>query len=177
MPLLDTTQKKNVGAFTKANEKYFKGDYKGAKAAFEELLTVEDLNTTIADRCRSFIASCDTKLDDSEAKLETADEFYLHGLYCHNNADYDQAEKHFATAIKMSADNDVYQFSLACTYAAQGDRNLAVETLEKAMSINEDNKVYARNSAEFQKLAEVHEDVAELIKEEEKEIEESDILG
>jgi tetratricopeptide (TPR) repeat protein len=80
----------------------------------------------------------------------------------HNRGNYDGAISYFRQSLDKNKNADYVYYSLAASQALKNDVNAAVESLRKAIELNEDNRVYAKNDPDFDPLH-THKDFTDLV--------------
>ena len=59
---------------------------------------------------------------------------------------------HFRQSLEKNKNADYVYYSLAASQALKNDVNAAVDSLRRAIELNEDNRVYAKNDPDFDPL-------------------------
>lgn len=149
--------------FETAHKNFWKGQHAEAMSAFEKLRSNDILQDRIADRINSYIEACKLRLKIDEIEPKSAEELYLAGIINLNNGNVEESITYLKQALAKDKDNESYTFSLACAYAFTENVSEVISLLTKAIEINEDNKVFARNNHEIAEMALENEDLAALI--------------
>lgn len=145
-------EQKLIKLFETAIKHFWKKDYEKALAGFEKIRDGAPIDLTFLDRVNTHIAACERKLQGDSFKPKSADEHFLTGVVKLNNGETDKSVKHLNHAVNNDRKNDIWLFSLACAYAQNGQDEEAFSILEKAIKINKDNRIYARNAPDFNNL-------------------------
>lgn len=148
--------------FEKGIELLFRKDFKKAHAEFISLCQSFPSETEIIARARSYIQICERE-EAAKKKIDsTADQQYTLGVLEHNKGNYDEAIAYYLQSLKNNPDVDYIYYSIAASQAMKGDFPGLMENLKKAILLNEDSRIYARNDADFSAF-EQREEFAELI--------------
>lgn len=133
----------------KAIEQIHRKDFKRARNELKTLLHAFPQETEILARARSYILICDRE-ESVQRKTETsAEQLYALGVMEHNNANYDEAIDYYLQSLKRHPDLDYIYYSIAASQAMKGDLDESMKNLRKAIELNEDSRIYARNDHDF----------------------------
>ena len=133
----------------KAIELVHKKDFKKAKNELKTLLHSFPQETEILARARSYILICDRE-ESTQKKTETsAEQLYALGVMEHNNAHYDEAINYYLQSMKSRPGLDYIYYSIAASQAMKGDLDESLKNLRRAIELNEDSRIYARNDHDF----------------------------
>jgi len=127
-------------------------DFKKAHAELSNLMTAHPEEKEILARARSYMQICDREQSTSSTAPITNDQLYALGVLEHNRGDYRTAISHFSQAIQKHHNADYIYYSMAASMAAIGDAEAATRNLRKAIELNEDNRIYAKNDPDFSSL-------------------------
>lgn len=122
-----------------------------AHARFEE--AVHGPAAHIADKARSYASICARKMDDSEVKLQTADDHFNYGVERLNARDMSVARHHLDRALALEPHGEHILFTLALCCGLAGDAAAACENLKRAIDLEPKNRILARQDPEFLALA------------------------
>jgi tetratricopeptide (TPR) repeat protein len=75
----------------------------------------------------------------------------------HNRGNYDLAISYFRQSLEKHPDKDYTHYSLATSLAMKKKSHEAIQSLKRAIELNEDNRVYAKNDADFAAIQESQE--------------------
>lgn len=138
----------------KAIELIYRKDFRKARSELKTLLHSFSQETEILARARSYILICDRE-ESAQRKTETtAEQLYALGVMEHNNANYDQAVDYYLQSMKSNPDLDYIYYSMAASQAMKGDLGESLKNLRKAIELNRDSRIYARNDHDFDVLQE-----------------------
>ena len=127
-------------------------DFKKARVELHNLMTAHPEEKEILARARSYMQICDREQSTVKKTPITNDQLYALGVLEHNRGDYQTAISHFSQAIQKRHEADHVYYSMAASMAATGDAVAAIQNLRKAIELNEDNRVYAKNDPDFSSL-------------------------
>lgn len=146
----------------KGVELIHKKDFKKAKHELQTLLQLYPAELDILARARSYIQICEREELNLKKPAVTSDQFYALGILEHNKSNYDAAISYFLQSLAKHPGADYIYYSIAAAHAKKGDVDKAIENLRKAVELNEDSRIYAKNDADFASIQTAHE-FAELI--------------
>lgn len=107
----------------------------------------------VADKARSYYQVCERRIGKSEPKLQSAEDHFNYGVERLNALDPAQARQHFARALALEPDADHILFTMALACGLSGDGEGACENLKRAIELQPQNRVLARQDPEFTALA------------------------
>jgi tetratricopeptide (TPR) repeat protein len=136
----------------KGIELIYKKDLKKARAELKHLLEAYPSETEILVRARSYIQICDREEASQKKPAITADQLYAIGVMEHNKANYDAAISYFLQSLENHPKADYIYYSVSASLAMKGDFAKSIENLRKAIELNEDSRVYAKNDNDFSTL-------------------------
>jgi tetratricopeptide (TPR) repeat protein len=146
----------------KGVELIFQKEFKKAKAELKMLLDQYPGELDILARARSYIQICDREEANLKRQPVTSDQLYTFGVMEHNKANYDGAISYFLQSLEKHPNADYIYYSVAASQAMKGDLAQSIENLRKAVKLNEDSRIYAKNDADFAALQSTRE-FAELV--------------
>jgi len=146
----------------KGIELIFKKDYKKALKELNSLFQSYPDETEILARARSYILICEREKESPPKTEASTDQLYALGVLEHNKANYDAAISYFRQSSKIHPDADYIYYSIAASLAMKGDLAASIENLKKAIELNEDSRIHAKNDQDFSILEE-DEEFAELV--------------
>lgn len=133
----------------KAIELIYKKDFKKARNELKTLLQSFPQETEILARARSYILICDRE-ESAQRKIETSvEQLYALGVMEHNKANYDGAIEYYLQSMKSNPELDYIYYSIAASQALKGDLDESLKNLRRAIELNEDSRIYARNDHDF----------------------------
>jgi tetratricopeptide (TPR) repeat protein len=136
----------------KGIELIYKKDFKKARGELNTLLEKYPKEMDILARARSYMQICDREEAVHKKTPVTTDQMYTLGILEHNKANYDAAISYFLQSLELHPKADYIYYSVAASLARKGDLAGSLENLHKAVNLNEDSRVYAKNDADFSSL-------------------------
>ena len=133
----------------KGIEFIYKKDFKKARNEFTTLIRSFPEEREILARVRSYLQICNREENAQKNPEITTDQLYSLGVLEHNKTNYDTAIAYFQQSLKKHPDADYIYYSLAASLARKGDLKASLEHLKKAIELNEDSRIYARNDDDF----------------------------
>lgn len=146
----------------KSIELIFKKDFKKAHAELNSLCQSFPDETEILARARSYILICKREEGTHKKPENTTDQLYTLGVLEHNKANYDAAISFFQQSLKSHPDADYIYYSIAASLVKKGDLPASKEQLKKAIELNEDSRIYAKNDDDFS-IFQTDEEFSELV--------------
>jgi tetratricopeptide (TPR) repeat protein len=136
----------------KGIEYIYRKDYRKARAELNSLLESYPSEAEILARARSYLRICDREEALQKKQAITGDQLYGLGVLEHNRGNYDEAISYFLKSLERHPDADYIYYSLAASMAMKGDLDGSLDNLRRAIELNEDSRVYAKNDADFSVL-------------------------
>jgi tetratricopeptide (TPR) repeat protein len=130
----------------------FQRELKKARVEFESILDKYPAEQEIRASARSYIQICDRGEAQHKKPAATNDQLYALGVLDHNRGNYEAAVSYFQRSLEQHPDAEYIHYSLAASLAMKGDGPEAIRVLRKAIELNEDNRVYAKNDSDFHSL-------------------------
>ena len=146
----------------KGIELIFQKDFKKARTELKALLESYPGELDILARARSYIQICDREEANLKKQPVSSDQLYALGVMEHNKANYDAAISYFLQSLEKHPNADYIYYSVAASQALKGDLVQSIENLQKAVELNEDSRIYAKNDADFAVL-QTKKEFAELV--------------
>ncbi len=140
----------------------YQKDFKKARHELKALLDTYPGETEIAARVRTYLHICDREEAAHKKPAVTSDQLYGLGVLDHNRGNYEGAVAFFRQSLTTHPQADYVFYSLAASLAMKGDGAEAIQNLRRAIELNEDNRVYAKNDSDFATLH-VNRDFADLV--------------
>ncbi|MDR1727028.1 MAG: tetratricopeptide repeat protein [Acidobacteriota bacterium] len=138
----------------KGIEFLYKKDFKKAHVELQSLVDNYPNDREISARARSYLDIC--KREEARQKKPAAppsyDQLYALGVMEHNKGDYDKAVAYFRQSLEKHPDADYIYYSLAASLACKGTQSEAVENLRRAVALNEDSRIHAKQDPDFAEL-------------------------
>jgi tetratricopeptide (TPR) repeat protein len=130
----------------------YQKEFKKARAEFKNLMESHPGESEILARARSYVQICDRE-DPAHKKPAVAnDQLYALGVIEHNRGNYGAAISCFSQSLEKHPRADYIYYSMAASMAMKGDATEAILNLQKAIGLDEDNRVYAKNDEDFSSL-------------------------
>jgi tetratricopeptide (TPR) repeat protein len=136
----------------KGIEFIFKKDFHKARNELKSLLEMFPAETEILARARSYIQICDREEAAQKKPAVATDQLYALGVVEHNKANYDAAIACFRQSLEKHPNADYVYYSVAASLALKGNIVEAIANLRRAIELNEDSRIYAKNDADFSPL-------------------------
>ena len=92
---------------------------------------------------------CDREETALKKPPASTDQLYALGIMEHNKANYDAAISYFLQSLETHPEADYIYYSVAASLAMKGNLAESMENLRKAVELNEDSKIYAKNDDDF----------------------------
>ncbi len=127
-------------------------DLKRARAELKSLVDTYPGEAEIVARARSYIQICEREETAHKKPPVTNDQLYTLGVMEHNRGNYDAAIANFRQSLEKHPDADYIYYSIAASLAMKGSVSEAIQSLRRAISLSEDNRIYAKNDADFSSL-------------------------
>jgi tetratricopeptide (TPR) repeat protein len=140
----------------------YQKEFKKARTELKALLESYPSETEILARARSYLQICDREEALQKKTPVTTDQLYALGVLEHNRANYDLAISYFLESLRNHPKADYIYYSAAASMAMKGDLVNSIENLRKAIELNEDSRIYAKNDSDFSALQTMKE-FAELV--------------
>jgi len=138
------------------------GQYAKAAKEFEAILKAPPPDMGITARAKQYLVTCKAHLERKAPAPKTADDLYLHGVMQMNEGDLEGALEAFNAAAKKAPKDDRFAYGQAAVHAQGGEVEASIEALQRAVEINEANRVYAKNDSDFTPLR-VHKEFQDIV--------------
>lgn len=106
----------------------------------------------VADRVRSYIRICERNLEEKKFSPKSADDHYQIGIVRLNQGEFDDAIKSLDQAAGLEPKNDRAVYAKAAALCLKGERPGALAALRAAVELNAENRVFAANDSDFERL-------------------------
>ena len=136
----------------KGVEHIHKRDFKKARGELKTLLESYPGEVDILARAHSYLRICKREETAQRKPPATTDQLYALGILEHNKANYDAAISYFHQSLETHPEADYIYYSVAASLAMKGNLAEAVKNLRKAVELNEDSRIYAKNDNDFSAL-------------------------
>lgn len=141
-----------LGLLEKAIKLIYHKDLKRARAELKSLIESYQAEPEILARARTYLQICDREEGAHKKAVVANDQLYNLGVIEHNRGDYEKAISYFRQSLERNPNIDHIYYSLAASFAMKGDVTEAVRNLQRAVELNEENRVYAKNDSDFTPL-------------------------
>ena len=138
------------------------GQYAKAAKEFEAILKTPPPDMGMTARARQYLESCKAHLERKPSAPKTTEDLYLHGVMRMNEGDLDGALEAFTSATEKSPKDDRLAYGQAAVHAQGGEVEAAIEALQRAVEINDANRVFAKNDSDFTPLR-VHREFQDIV--------------
>jgi tetratricopeptide (TPR) repeat protein len=146
----------------KGIELIYQKEFKKARTELKTLLETYPGELDILARARSYIQICEREETAQKKQSISTDQMYALGVLEHNRTNYDMAISHFRQSLEKHPDADYIYYSIAASLAMKGNLAESLESLRKAVALNEDSRIFAKNDADFSAL-QTKKEFAELV--------------
>jgi len=130
----------------------YQKEFKKARMELKNLVETYPSEPEILARARSYIRICDREEAAHKRPAVTNDQLYTLGVMAHNRGDYESAISFFRQSLEKHRDSDYIYYSLSASSAMSGDAREAITSLRRAIELNDENRIYAKNDADFSSL-------------------------
>lgn len=141
-----------LGLLEKGIKLIFQKEFKKAKIEFKTLIETYPVEAEILVRARTYLQICAREEASHKKPVIATDQLYTLGVMEHNRGDYMNAVSYFRHSLEKNPKSDHIYYSLAASFAMNGDTEQALHNLKKAIELNEENRVYAKNDSDFTSL-------------------------
>ncbi len=140
----------------------YQKDFKKSRAELNSLLEDYPGETEILARARTYLQICAREEAAHKKPTITNDQLYSLGVMEHNRGNYEGALSYFHQSLSQRPEADFIHYSIASSLAMKGDALEAIQALRKAIELDEDNRIYAKNDSDFLSLH-VHKEFTDLV--------------
>ena len=148
-------------AYARAIKLYEKGlkalqrrNFRTAKTAFQQLLDQYPEEKELHDRAKLYLNVCEREAGPKAKPPKTIAERLLAATVALNRRDVDEALSLLGKAAKTCPNDDHLHYMLAVTHALRGDAEAAAAHLNKAIELNPDNQLQAKQEPDFDRIRE-----------------------
>lgn len=134
-----------------------KRSYAEALAAFRDVVETFPDESEICDRSRQYVSICEERLPGKGTRGSGPTDHFHVGVYHLNRAETEAAIREFEKALQKEPQSDMVHYAIASAYALAGEKTRAVAALQEAIRLNDKNRVYAQNDADFDRIRDEHE--------------------
>jgi tetratricopeptide (TPR) repeat protein len=141
-----------LAVLEKSIQLLYQKELKKARGELKSLFQLYPGETEILARARSYIRICDREEASHKKPAITNDQLYALGVIEHNKANYDTAISYFLQSLENHPNADYIYYSMAASLAMKGNVTESIEHLRKAIALNQDSRIYAKNDNDFSAL-------------------------
>ena len=145
-----STEPNQPAIFDEAVRTLHAGDFKRAKALFEQAAAGPNLE--MAHAARIHARMCEHRMSKAAPQLTSAEDHYNFAITLMNQRSLEKAEEHLLQALNMSSDADHLHYAMALCLGLRGDVEGACKHLERAIELQPKNRQMARNDPDFVEL-------------------------
>ncbi len=127
-------------------------DFKKARAELKSLIESHPAEPEILARARTYLQICNREESSHKKPAVGNDQLYTLGVMEHNHGNYEGAISYFRQSLEKNSNAEHVYYSLAASYALKGDIAEALLNLQRAVALNEENRVFAKNDEDFTPL-------------------------
>ena len=148
-------------AFERAHKEFARGRFAEARNQFRILVDKYSQVAEVAARARTYLTIAESRLRSESILPRDAESLYDRGVIELNRGEYVAAQEMFERALKREPEAAHIHYDLAATRARLGSIDLALESLQKALSLKPSLRVRAqhdqnlyplRNDPDFDRL-------------------------
>lgn len=143
--------------FEQAMKDLYNSNFKKAHKILTDIESSDIDRPELIEKAQSLLKLCEKKLEKGDGVKgdESAEVIYDHGVFCHNNGDFEEALELFKKSLKTAGEKlDYVYYAMAASHAAQGQNNEALKSLKEAVSLNGIYRIHAANDPDFNSLSE-----------------------
>jgi tetratricopeptide (TPR) repeat protein len=158
--MLQAQERANQAAlkvFEQALRSFHRQEYAVACEAFKKILADFGNDVEVAPRARDYAAVCDQRMEKPKSPPKSSEAYYSQGVYELNAGRYEKAANLLERAAKMEPNSAYIIYSLAAAQAQLDDVDTALESLHKAIRLEESLKNRARRDTDFANLISIEE--------------------
>lgn len=141
-----------VALYERGLEAIQRHDYRQATDLLESVLRQYPDEKELQERVRLYLNICKRQANPREEAPQTIDERLYAATLSINGGRYDEAIAHLRLVRDEDPDNDHALYMLAVAHAQRGEPAEAVAHLERAISLNHENRALARHDPDLEPL-------------------------
>lgn len=141
-----------LGLLEKGIKLIYQKEFKKARVELKSLIESFPGESEILVRAQTYMHICDREEATHKKPVIAVDQLYTLGVMEHNRGDYEKAISFFRQSLERNPDSDHVYYSLAASFAMKGEATEAVKNLQRAVELNEENRIYAKNDSDFAPL-------------------------
>ena len=141
-----------VALYERGLEALQQHDYNGAGDIFESVLRQYPEEKELHERVRLYLTICRRQATQRQATPQTVNERLYAATLAINGGRYDEAITHLRLVRDEDPDNDHALYMLAVAHAQRGEHAEAIAHLERAITLNPENRGLARTDPDLEPL-------------------------
>lgn len=141
-----------LGLLARGIKLIYQKEFRKARVELKSLIESYAAEPEILARARTYLRICDREEAAHKKPVIGNDQLYTLGVMEHNRGDYEKAVTYFRQSLEKNPKSDHIYYSLAASCAVKGEIAEALRNLQKAVELNEENRVYAKNDSDFAPL-------------------------
>lgn len=149
-PTINPGQKQAFEQYQSALHLMQEGKFDKARATFEKLS--DDAPPELQERIRVYLLACSRNARQSPLSFSSAEEQYDYAVSLLNTGYYEDARDHFDALLRKNENADYVHYGLAILNSITGQAEECLTHLSRAISLNPQNRLQARNEADFQNM-------------------------
>ena len=127
--------------------------FRKARNAFQQILTDYPEEQELGERASLYLKLCDREAQEHQAP-QTIEEKLLAATVALNAHSVDEAITEINAAAEMDPNNDKVHYLLALAFSLQGNNESAVNHLSRAIALNDENRILAKDEPDFESMSE-----------------------
>lgn len=147
-----TTYFEAVAVYERGVEALQRHDFEAATALFESVLSQYPEEKELHERVRLYINVCQRQATPRASSPQTLDERLYAATLAINGGNYDEALANLRLVRDEDPDNDHALYMLAVAHAQRGELAQAIAMLERAITMNPENRGLAKNDPDLEPL-------------------------
>ena len=151
-PQRRSTYVEAVALYERGLEAVQRHDYAGAIRLLESVLRQYPEEKELHERVRLYLNICRRQETPRETTPQTVQERLYASTLALNGGRYDEALEHLHLVRDEDPDNDHALYMLAVAHAQRGEHAVALAHLERAISLNPENRALARRDPDLEPL-------------------------
>ncbi len=151
-PTRRSTYFEAVALYEQALERLQHHDYAGAADRLQAVLTQYPEEKELHERVKLYLNICQRQATTVQSSPQTIEERLYASTLAINGGRYDEAISHLRLVRDEDPDNDHALYMLAVAHAQRGELTEAVAHVERAITINPENRALARTDPDLDPL-------------------------
>ena len=139
---------KAIADYEKAMAVFHEREFTKAEAMFEKVIAEYPSEGDLGDRARAYANMC-RRQSWTEAQPKGFDDHYYRGVLLSNRGDHDGARAMFEMAVQLQPDSGKAHYAVAACHAQVGDVTAALDAIRRAVELDPDGRLHARNDDDF----------------------------